>query len=949
MRYIRSLWERFDFRVSLGYLLISILWIFTSDLLVNILFAFSPVLIAQASILKGIFFVLTTAAVLFLILRRELQKLTKLEDSLKVELALRKAQETLEREHRLFAEALRDSLAALTTSVDVQVIMQKLLEHVSRVVPGEGGSIVLFEGNEGRVAYLRGFPAGATEFFEGYRFPITMSNYREAYEEKTSYLIHDTRLDSEWISLPATEWIRSTIGVPIEKQGNVIGVLIADSSQVNTYQAQDLAKLQAFARYAGLALENAYNFSHLEDEVVARTRELNEARKRVEAILNNSNDGVVLADQNLMIQQVNMAFDKQFQSDPDSYFGKSLLKLVAEGDHPAFQRRIENVLQTHSGELIETCGERTDGSRFNAEFSVGYITTNDENRKGLVVTIRDISERKQAEQMLKTKFEEEKQFREYLQILHEVTIELTMIDDLDQFYRRVVELALERFGFERLALFLYDAERNEAVGTYGTDIGGNLIAEHHVRFNPKDGGIMERTFHSNEHFAYDEQAKLFTSLESVSEGWNAGAVLWNGEERLGWLVTDNGVKHRAASNPLLGLLPLYAMSVAAILAQKKIEGSLRQSETKFRSLVEAAPTAIIISNTQGEITLVNHEAEALFGYNRDELIGSSIDQLVPHEIREAHAGKRHQYVSAPTDRRLDHQGELTALRKDGSSFATEIALSYVPHPDMPVVMSFIRDITERKRWEEVLIKSLEREKELNELKSRFVSMASHEFRTPLTAILSSSEILLHFRERLDEEKINRKLNIISLEVKHLTNIIDDVLDLGRMQSGRSEFRPEMTDLDLICRDLIDEFQARLDLKQNIAYSCQQAPMMATVDKRLMRQVIMNLVSNAIKYSPEGKSIYVTLEQTPDTIIMKVRDEGIGIPADDLTHLFEPFHRASNVHRISGTGLGLSITKQAVEMHDGTIEVETQENVGSTFIVQIPRTRADDTVNQPITK
>jgi len=205
-----------------------------------------------------------------------------------------------------------------------------------------------------------------------------------------------------------------------------------------------------------------------------------------------------------------------------------------------------------------------------------------------------------------------------------------------------------------------------------------------------------------------------------------------------------------------------------------------------------------------------------------------------------------------------------------------------------------QDITERKQAEQAMAQALKAEQELGELKSRFVSMASHEFRTPLASVLASTELLLRYRSRMGEERIVEKLNTIAEQVKYLVTIIEEVLDLSRMGAGRADFKPVEMDLDGLCRNILEEFRSRPDVTQELLYACRQPALVVPLDKRLMRQIISNLVSNAIKYSPPRKQIVVNLEYTDESAVLRVRDQGIGIPPADLKRLFEPFHRADNV-------------------------------------------------------
>lgn len=246
------------------------------------------------------------------------------------------------------------------------------------------------------------------------------------------------------------------------------------------------------------------------------------------------------------------------------------------------------------------------------------------------------------------------------------------------------------------------------------------------------------------------------------------------------------------------------------------------------------------------------------------------------------------------------------------------------------------DITKHKEAEQALHDALEKERELSELKSRFVSMASHEFRTPLATILAITEALIASLGKIDPTQIDARLNRIRQQVRHMKAIMEDVLQLTRIQSGHIDFCPVSSDLNKLCNEIVDEFEIQPQYKGRIVYRCANAPLHIESDSRLMRQVVSNLISNALKYSEESKAIYVDLTQNLTDVVLQVCDEGIGIPPDDLKHLFEPFHRAKNVGAISGTGLGLSISQQAVELHGGTIIAESEVGVGTILRVIIPK-------------
>ncbi|MCX6049034.1 MAG: PAS domain S-box protein, partial [Chloroflexi bacterium] len=309
----------------------------------------------------------------------------------------RKATEVTEREQRQFAEALRDSLAALTSSLDVQSVMQQILDSAAIVVPSEAGSILLFEGNHGHVAYLRGFSPEAEAFFRDYQFPTMLLSGEPVLSDKQAYFVPDTHADPTWISLPVSAWIRSSIGMPIEIRGAVIGLLIVDSATPHHFKAADMEKLHAFAGYASLALENAQQVTQLETKVVARTAELNEAKERVEAILNNSPEGILLVYPDLRIQQVNAAFRRLFVYDADDAYYGSLYDLIYPADIPHVQTILATVSQAQIVQQVEMRCYRKNGALFEAELSISAITGGMTDTARFVCTLRDITERKQAQ------------------------------------------------------------------------------------------------------------------------------------------------------------------------------------------------------------------------------------------------------------------------------------------------------------------------------------------------------------------------------------------------------------------------------------------------------------------------------------------------------------------------------------------------------------------------
>jgi signal transduction histidine kinase len=243
----------------------------------------------------------------------------------------------------------------------------------------------------------------------------------------------------------------------------------------------------------------------------------------------------------------------------------------------------------------------------------------------------------------------------------------------------------------------------------------------------------------------------------------------------------------------------------------------------------------------------------------------------------------------------------------------------------------------RHQAEKAIRQALLKEKELSELKSRFVSVVSHEFRNPLSTILFSTELLERYDGRLLPEKRLAYLSRIRESVNRMNYLLTDVLTIGEVEAGSLRFNPNQLDIEKFCTDLVEEFCFKSEGHHTILFtSTGECPnVLPNVDEKLLRHILSNLLSNAVKYSPNGGCIDLKLEYKPGQIMLQVCDQGIGIPVADQPKLFDSFHRANNVNQIPGTGLGLSIVKQCVELHGGSIMVASEVGVGTTFTVSLP--------------
>jgi signal transduction histidine kinase len=281
--------------------------------------------------------------------------------------------------------------------------------------------------------------------------------------------------------------------------------------------------------------------------------------------------------------------------------------------------------------------------------------------------------------------------------------------------------------------------------------------------------------------------------------------------------------------------------------------------------------------------------------------------------------------------------EIVATRSDNSSVDADVVMSPVfTQEQVSSVVCSLRDISQRKRMEFELRDALEKERELNDLKSRFIARASHEFRTPLAMISTASDLLKNYGDRMTEEQRVEKLNRLQSEIKNLTALLDDLLTISKAEEvGRIEFQPVPFDVGGMCADLVGEMRDGIGMNHDFEFLASGDCRHVHVDRKLLRRAVLNLLSNAVKYSAVGSKIQLSLTCEPAQTIIVVQDSGIGIPEDDQKQMFEAFHRGRNVEHIAGTGLGLAIVKQSVELHGGEVSFRSQVGIGSAFILTIP--------------
>lgn len=370
-----------------------------------------------------------------------------------------------------------------------------------------------------------------------------------------------------------------------------------------------------------------------------------------------------------------------------------------------------------------------------------------------------------------------------------------------------------------------------------------------------------------------------------------------------------------------------------IAERQRVETALAKSEANFRALVQNSSDVLNVLESDGTVLYASPSSQNVLGFAPEELEGKNAFDFV-------HADDLNPAIT-PFKASLANPGETQVSQyrfrhKDGSWRYLESKSNFSPtDTSLNGIVVNSRDISQRKQAEENIISALKKERELNELKSRFVSMVSHEIRNPLNSILTAAQILERYGEKWSPEKKKDFFQRIKTSVKLLTELLDDILVIGKAEANKIEFKPVSLNLEKFISDLVEEIKLTTLSNHTIILATQGQYINTYLDEKLLRHIFNNLLLNAIKYSPEGSTIHFDLIYQNGEAIFQIKDEGIGIPPEDQNLLFEAFHRATNVKNIPGTGLGLAIVKKCVDLYSGAIAVKSEVGVGTTFTVTLP--------------
>jgi len=860
---------------------------------------------------------------------------------------------TAERAQRNLSDALRDTAAVINSSLDLDEVLRHILANIGRVVPHTAANIMILDQTENLyVAGAHGYEAyGTQDWTRSVRFHVAdRALTAEVIKTGQPLLVPDTLLEPSWTSYPENRWIRSHVCAPIEIEGRVIGLLNLDSSQPNTFTVADMERLVAFVNQAGTALRNA----QLYDELMHSLSELKMLYGAVSglfALMPLSTDlselgqyiaaavvrdikpvqcGVLLLEED-RLTCIGFAggYDPLAPRD-DSLIDQALQTKAARSDF-----HLVVPLTTASGVLgvLDLVGQAPFDSQDQRILSAfaDRAAAAVENRR-LYIEVRrytDELEQRVVERTID------------LSVRNAVAETLSSSLNVDQMLSGVLRITIEMLNVTGGAIYLLNMNVLDLVAHLGIlpEKLLHLTALIHTSSTPIS---LINNF---------ERTPDLASVLSVPI-WRQGQV-----QGVFILVQD---QPRTWRGDELRLLDIIGRQIGVSLANAQLYAEAVRGEAQIRTILQSITEGLLVFDQHANLILNNPAAEALFSFYPPDFGGFTevarrlwvwLQPLMaePREHIEFYLPSQSLIFGSPSIVDQCDQAECPInhtelgwpcwLTTDSSDYAVSQCAVYrrIPRRAIQLHASHIHDSSGAVLGTVLALHDVTYYRELDELKGRFVSTVSHELRTPLASIMLQVGTLLKYYQRFEEAERLDMLGDIQQQTHILHELIEDILELSRFDAKRSVLVFQWFNFSDLCQGVITSLDAmRQEKHQTLDTVGLTEPVQIRADSSRVQRVVSNLLTNAIKYTPNGGRITLTVQQQDGYLCLSIHDTGIGISADDLPHIFDRFFRADLASRTApGTGLGLSITKEIVDLHQGRIDVHSVLGEGSTFTLYLP--------------
>lgn len=930
----------FPLRTSLLYGLLAAVWIIGSDLAVA---ASTGEPLQNEQTLKGLLFITATAVLLYALLRREgLQRQ-------RTEQALRRAN----RAYRMLSECNQGIMRA----EDENTLLHDLCDRLA----APGGYRLAWVGWAGHDQARTVRPLAWAGHEADYLTTIQVTWADDAHGQspvgralrsgtpQVARSIADDSTFAPWREEALRRGYRSSIALPVLVQDGAAGVLALYAAEPDAFDSAEVALLEE------LAGDLAYGIRTLRtrEALQQSTEALHKTNKQLQAIIQASPLAILSLTLDGQVVTWNQAAERIFGWTEAEVVGRTL-PIVPPGKQDEFRALRERVQCGEAFAEQEVTRLRKDGSLIEVSISTAPIYDEQGTVVRIMGIIADITARRQAEQA-------EREQRALVGALTDAVVAINSTLDLEQTLDRILANMGRVIPHDFTNIMLVEEGVAHVVGHRGFDersaawvVGRRLVVSDVVRLRTMaetgEPLIVADTARSDI-WDGDPQAperrswagapiRLHGAVIGFLNVASATPNFYNQDHAQALKAFADRAATALHNARLYDEIRSYADLLETRVEQRTAE--LNESKERLETILNSTSDVILLTDTEGIIQRVNPAFAHFFPHDLAGVVGRPLVELVAPE----HAAALAEGLRSAISRRQPERVELIASEAGKASLDAEVSLSPIENPSGAIagIVYSIHDISAYKRLETQLRLTLDQQMELNELKSRFLTMAAHDLRNPLAVIQTAIELLRRYNERMTDTQRQERYERIQASIGFMIALLDDILLMGRTESHALAPHPQQVDLLDLCREIVTEIEQTSAAQHRVEFDFEAECQEVVTDPKLLHHILINLLDNAAKYSPAGSTITLGAICTAERAIFTVRDEGIGIAQADLDRLFEQFFRAENTGDAPGTGLGLTIVKQVVDQLGGTIEVSSTLGAGTTFVVTLPLIAPDGEVN-----